>query len=167
MANYVMSKVICDKEILETYLIDWSPIDPEEILDEPYISFNKLFGVQSWGEYVDKIGTSIYYGFGFSWTKREDGRYEVKFATRWEYPIQAILRLLELSHEAQWFVVEENHIYVSKFYWDDGVKEDIMWIDYDDYDEWCCAHEDFEASLADSDDSLWYYLPTVKENWKT
>lgn len=115
MANYVSNKVVCSKDFLDTYLFDFFPCGPDNPMSEPYISFNKLFGLRSLSEYQEKIGVHIYYGFDFSWAKRDDGRYEVKFCTRWEYPIQAILKALELSHEVEWFAVEESCVFVSKF----------------------------------------------------
>lgn len=167
MANYVWNRVVCSKSTLDTYFIDAAPLGQEAPLEEPYISFNKLFGVRSLTEYREKIGVHIYYGFSFSWTERDDGLYEIKFATRWEYPIQAIIKALELDHEIKWFAVEENCTYVSKFYWNNGVKEDVMPIDDEAYFEWREAHMDFEESLEYCDDSLWYYLQTVEECWKT
>ena len=84
MANYVSNKVVCSKDFLDTYLFDFFPCGPDNPMSEPYISFNKLFGLRSLSEYQEKIGVHIYYGFDFSWAKRDDGRYEVKFCTRWE-----------------------------------------------------------------------------------
>ena len=131
MSNYVWNKVVCGQNTLDMYFIDAQPLGQKKPSEKSYISFNKLFGTQSLTEYREKIGVHISYGFGFSWTERDDGLYEIKFATRWEYPIQAIIRALELDHEAQWFAVEEACVYVSKFYWDKAVKEDVMFIDDD------------------------------------
>ena len=166
MANYVWSKVICSKNVLNEYFIDRFPFGKEKALDDPYISFNKLFEIPSLEEYRKKVGVYIYYGFSFSWVERDDGLYEIKFSTRWEYPIQAILRTLELSHEVEWYVVEENHIYVSKFYWSNGVKESITLIEDDAYYKWLQENEEFEESLEDHDDPVWYYLETRERNWK-
>ena len=40
MANYVLNKIICTKEILRKYFVDNHPIDDKDLLKEPYISFN-------------------------------------------------------------------------------------------------------------------------------
>ena len=42
-----------------------------------------------------------------------------------------------------------------------------MPIDDAAYSEWRQAHMDFEESLEDCDDSLWYYLQSVEKCWKT
>lgn len=65
MSNYVVNKIVCTEKILNEYFIDYYPIDENEKLDEPYISFNKLFGVKSLNKYDEKYGESIYYGWGF------------------------------------------------------------------------------------------------------
>ena len=65
MANYVVNKIVCTEEILNEYFIDYYPIEQNEKLEEPYISFNKLFGVKSLNEYAQKYGEYIYYGWSF------------------------------------------------------------------------------------------------------
>lgn len=166
MANYVSNKVICSKDVLYKYFIDFNPFNDEVPLNEPYITFNKLFGVKSLNEYSEKYGVIIYYGFSFSYKERPDGLYEVKFCTRWKYPILAIIRLLELSHEVQWYAVEENCIYVSKFYWKNGVKEDVKKLELvKEYEDWREKNKDFEDTLEDWDDWVWYYLEDSKTNW--
>ena len=45
MSNYVWNKVICDKETLEKYFIDNNPFG-DEIIEKPYITFNKIFGMR-------------------------------------------------------------------------------------------------------------------------
>ncbi len=168
MANYVNNRVVCTKEVLNTYFIDYSPISPDKVLEEPYISFNKLFGIQSLGEpeYREQYGEHIYYGNGFSWKKQDNGLYEIKFTTRWQYPIQAILRAVELSHDTVWYAVEENDIYVSKFHWHDGVQEDVVLIDEDSYWTWREGREDFDDTLDDDDDMIWYYLEAIMPKWR-
>ena len=129
MSNYVWHRVICRKEILDLYFIDTDPLGDGTPVEQPYISFNKLFGVKSLNEYSEKYGVHISYGYGCSWAIQPDGSCDIKFCTRWQYPIRAIIRALELSHDIVWFAVEENHIYASKFYWNNGVKEDVMFIE--------------------------------------
>lgn len=165
MANYVWHKVVCRKEVLEQYFIDSNPFGDVVQIEPPYISFNRLFGVKSINEYVEKYRIGIYYGYGFSWEEQLNGMCEVKFCTRWEYPIRAIIRLLEVADDALWFASEENHIYVSKFYWDERVKEDILFIT-DGYDRWIDKNMEFECSLEAWDSGVWYYLSTVKDVWQ-
>ena len=165
MANYVWNRIFCDKDTLDKYFIDDKPFGDDIVAIEPYITFNKLFGVGSLNEYSEKIGTDIYYGYGSTYRRQEDGRYEVLFVTRWYYPIEAIKEAVLLSHNLEWYAVEENCIYVSKFYWNNGVKEDVMMIE-DGYYEWLDVNMDFNESLEDPDFDVWYYLRTVKENWR-
>ena len=165
MSNYVWNKVVCSKETLEKYFIDYDPFGDGSPREEPYISFNQLFSVRSLNEHSEKYGVHISYGYSFSWMQQGDGTYEIKFCTRWEYPIRAILRAIELAHDTVWYAVEENHIYVSRFYWDNGVKEDILRIE-EAFDDWEEDKENFIDSLKDPDDSVWYFLPTLKEPWQ-
>lgn len=165
MSNYVWNKVVCPKNILDKYFIDPDPFGDGIPLEHPYISFNKLFDVKSLNEYSDKIGVHISYGYSFSWDEQEDGLYEIKFCTRWQYPIKAIIRTVELSHDTVWYAVEENHIYVSKFYWDSGVKEDVLFIE-DDFDKWLDKNMDYYFSLEDPDDGVWHFLSCAAEQWR-
>ena len=165
MANYVWHRVVCRKEVLDRYFMDPDPFRDGAPVEQPCISFNKLFGVESLEEYSERYGVYVAYGYGCSWSARSDGRCEIKFRTRWEYPIRAILRALELSHDTVWYAVEENFISVSKFCWSDGVKEDVLFIE-DGFSDWLRANEDFDASLEDWDDGVWYYLPTATGTWR-
>lgn len=166
MSNYVWHKVICRKQVLNQYFIDPDPFGDGTPLKQPYISFNRLFGVKSLNEYSEKYGVHISYSFSFSWEEQPDGLYEIKFCTRWEYPIRAILRALELAHDTIWFAVEENHIYASKFYWADGVKEDVLFIE-NGFDQWLDENDEFDNSPKDPDDGVWYYLPTATGTWQS
>ncbi len=164
MANYVYNRVVCRKEILEKYFVDSDPFGDGNLIDPPYITFNKLFDVKSINEYSEKIGAYIYYGYGFLYREMENGRYEIKFCTWWEYPIQAITRVIELAHDTVWYAVEENCVYASKFYWENTVKEDVIYIE-DEYNQWEEEHEDFWETLDMPDDGIWYFLPTAKGKW--
>lgn len=165
MSNYVWHRVICRKEILDLYFIDTDPLGDGTPVEQPYISFNKLFGVKSLNEYSEKYGVHISYGYGCSWAIQPDGSCDIKFCTRWQYPIRAIIRALELSHDIVWFAVEENHIYASKFYWNNGVKEDVMFIE-DGFDDWLNENMEFDDSLEDPDEGVWYYLPKATGTWQ-
>ena len=157
--------MICQKAFLEQYFIDHDPLGDGIPMEHPYITFNKLFGVHSLNEYSEKYGVHIYYGYGFSWDELPNGQYEIKFCTRWEYPIRAIIRALNLDHGVEWFAVEENHIYVSKFYWSNGVKEDILFIE-DDFYHWLDENIEFDDSLKDPDEGVWYFLQCAAGTWQ-
>ena len=161
MANFVWNKVICDKEFLDEYFVDYYPLGQGRKLEEPYISFNKLFGVKSLDEY-EEIGEHIYYGFDFDYTEISAGKIEVKFCTKTMYPIEAIKKAIEISHQIEWYAVEENFIYVSRFSWQDGVKEDVTDIAIG-YDQWLEDNMEFDISLEAYDCGLWNYLKTVKK----
>lgn len=165
MSNYVFQKVICEKETFEKWFLDDDPFGDQKPLPRPYISFNKLFDAASIGNDGKKLDVSVYNGFGFSWEQREDGLYEFKFTTRWQYPIRAIIKALTLSHEIVWYAVEENHEYLSKFYWRDGVKEDVFLL-RDAYFAWSEEHASFCDSLEDCDDPAWYYLLVASGQWQ-
>ena len=168
MANYVWQKVICRKEVLDRYFIDPDPLGDGIQLEKPYITFNKLFGVKSLNEYSEKYGAEIYYGFGFSWEIQSDGLCVIKFCSRWDYPIKAIIQAITLEKDTVWYAVEENCIYVSKFYWSEaeGVQEDVLFLEAD-FENWSEANEDFDVSLPDPDYGVWYYLETASKDWKT
>ncbi|MBJ8349120.1 hypothetical protein [Streptococcus zalophi] len=75
MANYVYQQIICSKDFLEKYLIDYFPICKNEKMYPPYISFNKLVGVSNLNDYREKYGEYIYYGDSFSYKQQENGKY--------------------------------------------------------------------------------------------
>lgn len=165
MSNYVWNKILCDKATLDSYLIDYDPFGDGNLLVAPYITFNRMFGVESLDKYLKDIGTNISYGEGFSYKRQDDNKYEVMFCTKWKYPIEAIKKLLMLSHNVEWYAVEENCIYVSKFYWENGVREDVMVIE-EGYHEWANMHMDFCDSLEDPDCAVWHYLQSSKDRWQ-
>jgi hypothetical protein len=170
MANYVWHRIICTNSVLETYFIDNNPFGEEKPLAEPYISFNRFFGCKTLNDYYQQHGVYISYDMGSVWRGQNDGTVEIKFCTRWEYPIKAIIQVLELcKSELIWYACEENHNYVSRFQWTgDSIQEHILPLD-DDYWDW---DEETENRLqgrieeGDYDDSIWYYLPLSKERWR-
>ena len=164
MANFVWNKVFCDKETLEKYFLDYYPLGEDELFGKPYITFNKLFDVKSITEYREKIGVDIYNGYSFSHKQVGENRYEIMFCTKWKYPIEAIKKAISISHDTEWYAVETNCIYVSKFYWDEAVKEKVMFIE-DEYSDWLDEHLDFDDSLEDPDFDVWYFLQTAKSTW--
>ena len=149
MSNYVWSKIICSQEVFDKIVMD-SPTNPSHSI----ISFHKILGV----DYDDREARNVLV------VKNADDTYELKYCHRWFYPITCITRLIETFHDVVWYLVEENHIYVSKFYWDNGVKEDVMDIEYQYYD-WLDENPIFGDDLDFSDDDVWYFLKTLKENW--
>lgn len=165
MSNEVYSKIICSKEDVIKYFIDYEPFYSGRRESKPWITFNHLFGAKDIGEYDDVTGdVTIDYEWGTINRSRQDGKQEILFTTRWKYPIKAIFQAVSLSHDLQWYVVEMNHIYVSRFYWNGGVKEDYQFIE-NKYDDWQNAHDDFDSKLEVPDDSVWYYLKESKEPW--
>ncbi len=165
MSNYVNNMIICPKEFFCQYILDNEAFENNQV---PNISFNKLFNVKSLQEYYDKIGTAIYYGWGFSYISRSDGKCVVKFQTRSFYPIEAIMQAIKISHLVEWYAVEENFIYVSKFYWEHEIKEDILYLG-DDYDDWIQRQIDYDDSIFEENESdcgAWYYLRYSKNKWR-
>ena len=132
------------------------------------MSFNKLFGVDSLDEYQGKIGTIISYSHGFSVVCRSDDKCVVKFQTRTYYPIKAIIKAIELSHEVEWYAVEENYIYISKFHWDNHVREDVLLLD-EEYSDWSMKNIDYDDAVFEENEAdcgVWYYLRYNKHGWR-
>ncbi len=168
MSNYVWNKVVCSKDTCEKYFLDYDPFGDGQLREVPYITFNKLFGVKSLDAYDKSIGRTISYSWGTSYKETENSLYEIKFAIRWDYPIQAIKKAIELDNSLVWYAVEENVIYVSKFYWDNGIKEDVVFVE-DEYYEWSMKNAEFDNSILDrdeGDDGIWYFLPTATLKWR-
>lgn len=82
----------------------------------------------------------------------------------WKYPIEAIKRVIELANNTEWYAVEENYIYVSRFYWCNGVRESIIKIE-EDYEERRENNYEFFGSIEDCDNDVWYYLQAIKPKW--
>lgn len=167
MANYVWHRVICTEEILNQYFLDPVPFVDGIQQNPPYITFRKLFGYKSAKEYWHSDHILVYNGFGFSWQLIEKNRVEVKFCTKWQYPIHAILKAFELCREElQWFACEENHVYVSRFTWSEqSVKEHFILLpdSYWGWDE--KIEQESNGKLPDWDDPVWSYLPQSGLNW--
>lgn len=164
MANSVYQQVICSQDFFETYFLDDYPID-EKKMDPPYISFNKLVGVKDLGEYREQFGEYIYYGYGFTYKMRSDSLMVLTFATKRNYPIAAIRAAIQLNHTVEWYAIEENCIYVSRFFWKQGVQEEICLLSDDKFGKWAWDRYEFEESLADSDHIVWYFLLENNANW--
>lgn len=170
MANYVSNRIICTKEFFEMYFLDFEPFGKDNVPDSPYITFHKLFGFDSYYDYDSQYSASIYNGYGFDWKELEDKRIEIKFCTRWEYPIEVIIKALELGkNQIEWFACEENYRYISKFLWiTDGIEEQVFLLE-DDYGDWYLKNEeylDYIMGDRECDDAVWYYLPFCKHGWK-
>lgn len=165
MANFIYNKIICSKQFLEKYLIDYYPISQENRQDPPYISFNRLVGVTDLNEYREKFGEYIYYGCGFSYDAIGADLMEVKFTTIREYPIVAIRKALQVDHSIQWFAMQDNGIYVSHYFWSDGIHESICCLP-DDFYDYCDQRYEFEESLSDCDNIVWYYLEDYALSWQ-
>lgn len=149
---------------MKKFFIDHYPIHQDKHIDTPYITFNKIVGVNSLNEYREEFGECIYYGRGFSYDDLSDGRVVLKFTTKWEYPIAAIKRALTLDRSIEWYAVEENNIYVSKFYWEEGVQEKIALLG-DDFYIWSEKQHTVEDKLSDEDHLLWYFLKNNGVLW--
>lgn len=169
MANYVYNRVVCTKAFFEEFFLDYKPFDEKNIPDSPYITFHKLFGLPSFYDYDLNYSTSIYNGFGFHWCDLFDGKVEIKFCTRWEYPIEVIIKALELGqNQIEWFACEENHVYISKFQWSTAGVEEFVYLLDDDYWDRVDKNEGFLGKLIGNiacDDEVWY-LPLHNDAWK-
>lgn len=171
MSNYVYNRIICTKDFFEKYFLDFEPFGKNNVPDSPYITFHKLFGAATYYDYDSKYSARVYNGYGFHWEEIHDKQIEVKFCTRWEYPVEVIIKALELGQgQIEWFSCEENHVYVSCFCWtSEGVVEHVLVLD-DNYWDWIDENEAHLEKIIgdrDFDDEVWYYLPLCKYAWKT
>lgn len=163
MANYVYNRVVCTKEILNKYFLDDEPFEEGVKLNEPYITFNKLFNTKLDENYSGLYGESIYYGDGFKYNELENGNIEILFNTRWRYPIKAIEKALELcKNDIIWYAVEENLIYVSKFYWDNEIREETLYLeDRDNFNEFNENNPEPQSNFW-----IWEYPVEKQDGWK-
>lgn len=168
MANYVANKIVCTEEILNEYVIDYYPIEDDRKVAEPYISFNKLLEVKTINEYSKKYGECIYYGYGFSYEKNKEGLVEIKFFTKWLYPICAIVKAVEMFRgNLTWYASEECNVYLSKFFWDGkDVKEDTLYLENTEFEKWREDNEDYLETIESPDYDVWHYDYTNRSDWK-
>lgn len=168
MANYIWHKVVCTKDDLDAYFIDNDPFDGNPSIGESYISFNRLFGVKSLDEYREKVDyNTISYGHGFSWSKCENGLYEIKFCTRWNYPILAIIKAIELCHDLVWYSFDEAYEGVSRFFWD-KTENKVTEYGFDPgfaFDVWEQENEYLWNVTQSPDDPMWLYLKNATVDW--
>ena len=68
----------------------------------------------------------------------------------------------------EWYAVEENCIYVSKFYWKKhSVRENVLYIE-DKYYDWIERNIDFDNALLEENESdcgVWYFLKYSTNDW--
>lgn len=170
MANYVSNRIVCSIEIFEKYFLDLNPFGTETCLDSPYITFRKLFDCETYYDYDSLYIASVYNGFGFHWERIAEDKMEIKFCTRWQYPIEVIIRAFELCREELvWYACEENHAYVSRFCWRNNKIEEHVLPLGTAYYEWDAENEkNIEEIMSerDCDDPVWYFLPTTFMKWK-
>lgn len=158
MANIVYNKVVCTREILDKYFLDDEPFEKGVKLNEPYIAFNKLFNTKLNDKYSELYGESIYYGDGFEYNELGNGKIEILFNTRGRYPIKAIEKALELcKNDIIWYAVEENLIYVSKFYWDNEIKEDTLFLENNN------SFNIFNESIIEPKSNFWIWEYPIEE----
>ena len=172
MSNYVSNKVICKKSFFDKYLLDSYSLGEdsyEYCKEHKYISFNKLFGVKSVSKYREKYGQYPVYGYFYCIEKIDKDYIELKFQTRWYYPICAIKKAIEIDHSIIWYALEENIIYISKFIWEnDKVVEKTLNIENDDFYDWYdknIFYGNTYDDVDDSDDAVWYYDYDNKNEW--
>ena len=179
MANYTYNKIVCSEVFFNNYLMDDDPFGDKAVNDSragwvtsSLITFNKLFDSESIDDYLDKTQcTSIDYSAEIKICSLENGMVEVYFETRWYYPIKAIIKSLNIEKEKLvWYVVEENEIYVSKFYWSAGkVNEDTLYIEnVDEYVEWYIpywAEIDEFSDPSCTDYWIFDYRPETRTGW--
>lgn len=170
MANYVFHRVVCTQDFFEKYLLDLEPFGKNDLPEHPCLTFRKLFGAVTLEEYEAEHSASVYKGYGFHWEERPNDRVEVKFCTRWQYPIEAILKALKLGrHTIEWFACEENHLYASWFRWTENGAEERILLLGDTYWNWTEQHGaalEKQIGETECDDEVWYYLPLCKSGWQ-
>lgn len=173
MANYVSNKVICKKEFFERYLLDPNALGKGSFKyckEHKYIFFNKLFNdVNNVSEYYDKYGEYVDYGHFYTMKELRNDYVEIKFKTRWNYPICAIKKSIEIAHNIVWYATEECLNYMSKFLWQNNkVIEKTLMFDDEDFGEW------YEKNVIDgnkyddldyADDYVWYYDCKNRKEW--
>lgn len=93
------------------------------------------------------------YGYGFSYKDLTNARVALKFATKSDYPIEAIHQVLTLDHSIEWYAVGENNLYVSRFYWEQGVQERIALLG-DEFHVWSEGQQVIEDELSCEDHLL-------------
>lgn len=172
MSNYVSNKVICKKSFFDKYFLDPYSLGEdsyEYCKEHKYISFNKLFGVKSVNEYMEKYGQYPDYGYFYCVKEIDKDYIELKFKTRWDYPICAIKKAIEVDHSIVWYAMEENIIYISKFVWEnDKVVEKTLNIENDDFSDWYdknIFNGNTYDDIDDADDAIWYYDYDNKNEW--
>lgn len=90
-----------------------------------------MFGVKSINEYKEQFSTSIYYGYGFSYRKNDKGMIEIKFLTRWLYPINAIVKAIKMfKSDIVWYGCEDFYETLS------DADFDIWYYDYEANKNW-------------------------------
>lgn len=166
-ANYVYHRVLCAEADFEAYFLDPEPFGSAASPDAPYITFRKLFGREAFSDFDAAYSARVYYGYGACWKKLPEGRVELKFYTRWQYPIKVILQALKVcGPELVWYACEENHIYVSKFQWQAGrIEEQVMPL-AEEYWDWLETNEArLEHPIEECDDAVWYFPPLDRALW--
>lgn len=167
MANYVWNKVICKKSFFDKYFLDpytTGEENNENCINHKYISFNKLFGVKDLNEYSKKYGAYIYYGTFYTLEELDNNLVEIKFETRWYYPICAIVKAIEIDHDIVWYCIQEQNIYISKFIWKENkVIEKTLDLQTDEFDNW---YENYGEDLRDDTDHEAWHYETEDMNWK-
>lgn len=147
MANYVYNKIICSKKFFDEYFYNE---ERDMIL-------------------LDKEGSYIYRGFGHKYKEISEDLVEVKFASKWDYPIDVIVEAINIDHSIKWYAIEENCVYISKFEYDEKrskVKESIVILD-SNFDDFLgkLLNADLKVELEDADDLIWYCKLNLFNNW--
>ena len=172
MSNYVSNKVICTKPFFDKYFLDPYSLGEKSYdycKEHKYISFNKLFGLKDISDYMENYGRTIDYGYWYCIKEIDKEHIELMFQTRWDYPIYAIKKAIELDHSIIWYAVEENIIYISKFMWDNNkVIEKVLDLGTNDFGDWYdknIYNGNTYDEIDDADDAIWYYDYNKRKDW--
>lgn len=162
MSIYVYNKVIVSRDVFLELFLDSKPFGNKSESHKLYISFNKIWGVDN----IYDVPDQIHYGSGTGIQELDYGMVEIYFVTQNLYPIETIVKLISKHHKVVWYVAEETHTYISKFYYSEKtVCEQVYPLEKSNsYSEWI---KNMDGKLADYDCGVWYYEtnPDMWEVW--
>ena len=158
-ADTIYNRVICTGAFFQKWLLD----DTAEDEETSSISFQKLLSRNDELEAYNDVPRN------YSINSLENGFVELKFTTRWFYPIQAICSALETEHDLTWYAAGDNYDYVSKFVWNNkAVEEYVLFLKRSAFEIWVKERMDWikKQRYEPFESLVWLYRPEEVQKWK-
>lgn len=134
MSNFEHNRILCNKETASHFLVSDDEIEKNQeyvYSNDSWFStidFRKALEIPIWN--YDSKYVPQYYGFGIDVKTTKDGRYDIRFDTKWTVPYDVMIEFITRYKDVDWYAFEEEILEEEHYYWyKDSVVNDMNKVD--------------------------------------